>query len=415
MKITRGQLRQIIKEEILQEIPEEIIMPSSGGGSVPTTRNEPGSAEIAKAVSEGDSRDKEIRVDMRAEAIKNFSALYVEEFFTMLGNFIEENPGIKKESDLSADKIKEIKNAAAASALKEYKRRYTNTVLIADYLARVERVTGKPIPPTFSQLVIRYAKDFAYQFIFGFIDNVILILAGAAIDDYIKVIFSADKLKRALSPDDLDFITDGVGNAISDGAGDLGGGAVEKGVDNWSWLANAATDGQLEIATPMQQLMAKTATFTGVVLGCLVAIPVGILVLKGLTAAGVTAAAGMGATTTKVTAGLAIVAAALIATTVYQEFKLLDRGAQDAIGNAFSRVMSAVFKAKRLRGDPVGSREGYTGEEFQQDLSDTEIFESCTRCLASRNGYCETCLNTGCWGKHCLESCRRVVKNIWAE
>tara|TARA_Y100000310_G_scaffold328281_1_gene396175 strand:+ start:4455 stop:5939 length:1485 start_codon:yes stop_codon:yes gene_type:complete len=331
-------------------------------------------ASIESAISSGNDIDSTLMTDMREKAIDDFSFLYVEFLTKERDKFISDNPGIESWEDLSPEKIRSIKESAAHKALAEYKSTRSNTLLISDYIARLERVLGKPIPPTFQQLMIRYAKDFAYQFIFGFIDNAVLILAGAAIDDYIKMIFGADKLKKALTADDLDFITDGVGNTISDGVGDLGGGAVDRNIDNWSWIDNAATDGQLEIATPMEKVMAKTATFTGVILGCVAAIPVGILALKGLTSVGLTAAAGISTPVAWFTGVGAFAIVALTGITMYQEFKLLDKSAQDAVVNALSRIASAVYKHRRLSGDEsLPEIHKYTDDIFTSDLKDPEI------------------------------------------
>ena len=391
MKITESKIRRIILEELSQyrlvEQPSDIsprmdaavhaewekqgvadIM-SPGGDSA--SLQDVNLLAVESAIASGDDIDPTLKAEMRESAIWEFSSLFTKSLQEVMRGFIEENPGIESEEDLSTEKIREIKENAARHALREYRATHSNTQIIADYISRLERIIGKPVPPTLKQLTIRYAKDFAYQFVFGFIDNAILILAGAAIDDYIKMIFGAEKLQKALAPDDLDFITDGVGNTISDGVGDLGGGAVDRSVGSWSWLQDAATDDQLEIATPFQKLMARTATFTGVVLGCLVAIPLGILVLKGVTALGVTTAAGFGLTSTVASAGLTLVAAGLMGATLYQELQLLDKGARDTLDTALSVIMSRVYKERRLRGDFTQEeypRQDYTVEDFALDV-----------------------------------------------
>jgi hypothetical protein len=389
MKIKESNIRKIIIEELSHyRLLEQFDIPRmdpdvhagwerQGVSDVMRPRGDSASLQdinqlaVESAIADGDDIDSTLKAEMRESAIWEFSSLFTESLQQEISRFIEENPGIASEGDLSVEKIREIKENAAYQALQEYKATHSNTQIISDYLARVERIIGKPVPPTLKQLIIRYAKDFAYQFVFGFIDNAILILAGAAIDDYIKMAFGAEKLSKVLSADDLDFITDGVGNTISDGVGDLGGGAVERSVGSWSWLQDAATDDQLEIATPFQKLMAKTATFTGVVLGCLVAIPIGILILKGVTALGVTTAAGFGLTSTIASAGLALVAAGLMGATFYQELQLLDKGARDTLDGALNIIMSRVYKERRLRGDFVQAeypRQDYTAEDFALDV-----------------------------------------------
>jgi hypothetical protein len=356
MKISNSKLRRIIKEELIREVSSE-------------RETEPNS--VSDAIEHGNNMDESLRIDMRQKAINDFARLYAESLLQQKRRLSAENPDIGGFEDLSQDKINEIKELAARSALEEYKRTHTNTELIADYIARIERIIGKPLPPTLKQLVIRYAKDFAYQFVFGFLDNLILILAGAALDDYVKMVFGAKRLQRILSPDDLDFITDGIGNAISDAVGDLGGGAVERNVDNWSWLNDAATDDQVEIATQFQRLMARTATFTGVVLGCVVAIPIGILILKGLTAIGATAAAGFGLAAGVTTAGLGLLAAGIMGKTTYDEFMLLNKAAKETLDSSLGVIMSRVYRKRRIRGDELPPRSEYDLSDFEADVENS--------------------------------------------
>ncbi|MAG27662.1 hypothetical protein CMI47_19195 [Candidatus Pacearchaeota archaeon] len=373
MKITKTQLRRIIRDELINEAQtanSPYFGDDNSGQAVAIDQQGSGVlSSISGAIDKGDHADESIRIEMRRRAINDFSSLYVAAIQEELKVFIVENPGISGFDDLSTRRVNDIKVAAARRALSKYKGAHTNTELISDYTSRVERLIGKPIPPTLKQLMIRYAKDFAYQFVFGFLDNVILILAGAAIDDYIKIAFGAEKLKRVLSPDDLGFITDGIGNAISDGVGDIGGGAVERGVDNWAWLNDAATDEQLEIATPFQKLMAKTATFTGVILGCLAAIPIGILILKGLTTLGVSATAGIGLAGGVLSGGLGLVTAALMTKTTVDEFNMLDSAAKDTMNSALGVVMSRLYKEIKTRGnDSLPPRSEYTLDNFTNDV-----------------------------------------------
>jgi hypothetical protein len=365
MKITRLQLIQLIREEA--KLVNEL-----DGSQLGTQKD---TASISDAIELGNNLEASLIEEMRAQAIQDFSEIYTGQLDETLKNLVKRNPDILSQDDLSEEKIKSIKVEVAKSTVKKYKEKYTNTVLLSGYLSRIERAIGKPIPPTLKQVMLRYAKDFAYQFVFGFIDNVVLILAGAAIDDYIKIAFGAEKLKKVLSADDLDFITDGVGNAISDGVGDLGGGAVDRSVNSWEWMEEAATDNQMKIATPMQKLMATTATFTGVVLGCVVAIPVGIIVLKGLAALSVAATAGMSAASTWASAGLGLAAAGLMTYTAYEEFKMLDEQGQRVYDNALKRVMSAVYKHKRLAGEELPPIEKYGRREFTSDLTDPQTKE----------------------------------------
>ncbi len=375
MKITRRKLIELIREEarLVNELDDSFLRP--GVANPHSSERKKDTQLIEAAIVQGEELEKQLNQEMRTKAISDFSRLYADALQSEMKALVERNPDILSQDDLSKEKIKSIKASTAVRTVSEYKKKYTNTVLLSEHLARIERAVGKPIPPTLKQIILRYAKDFAYQFVFGMIDNLVLILAGAAIDDYIKIAFGAEKLRKALTADDLDFITDGVGNAISDGVGDLGGGAVEKSIESWKWMEDAATDNEMEIATPMQKLMAGSATFVGVVLGCLVAIPMGILILKGLTAAGIAATAGFSAASTWASAGLGIVALGLMGATTYKKFKMLDEQGQSVIDNALKRVMSAVYKHKRLAGETVPPIDKYGKREFTSDLSDPETRE----------------------------------------
>jgi len=365
---TRNDLRRMISKILREERRAILSEYDWGGADLDISRED--TDDVDKSIKEGDALERQLKIEMRQKAIKDFSKIYTENLRLEIRQFVADNPGIDRIEDVQDNVKRSIKVDAAKKSLKQYKKTHSNTELLGEYLARIERHTGKPIPPTFKQLMIRYAKDFAYQFVFGFIDNVILILAGAALDDYIKRIFDRAWLNKVLTPKDLDFIVQGVGNAVSDGAGDLGGGAVERGVSSWEWLEDAATDGQLEIATQLQKKFAKTATLTGVVLGCLVAIPFGLLILKGLTAAGMTAGAGMSLAGGAVAGVAGLVALGFIGATMYTEFKMLDKGAQSAIDNASSRVYSRLQKMHNAgvpKEDRLGLNE-YKKKHFINDL-----------------------------------------------
>lgn len=366
MKITNKQLKHIIEEEIksLQEI-----------GLVDTGGLTNSLRDVKAEAAKGDTIEKQVLVEMRQQAIIDFTKIYIGEIDKQVALVIERNPDIESEEDLSEEFIRSIKEDAAKNAVSSYKKTYTNTALLANYFTLIERQIGKPVPPTLKQLIIRYAKDFAYQFVFGFIDNFILILAGAAIDDYVKQIFGAQKLKKLLTPDDLGFITDGIGNTISDGVGDLGGGSVESGIQGWEWLQEAATDKQVEIAPPVWKVILGTSTFTGVVLGCIVAIPLGILVLKlgkagsaALAARGQGLRPGMGAKLGIVGVVASLVAIGALSYAAKNHMEAISANSKKALDNTLSRVYSRLQKQRNQQGEEIGLGE-YTSDMFVQDLA----------------------------------------------
>ena len=366
MKITNKQLKQIIEEEVSRL--KEVSLTDTGGLTNSLR-------DVKAEASKGDTIEKQVMVEMRQQAINDFTKIYVSEIDKQVKFVITRNPDIESEEDLSTEFIRSIKEDAAKNAVSNYKKTYTNTVLLADYFTRIERQIGKPVPPTLQQLIIRYAKDFAYQFVFGFIDNFILILAGAAIDDYVKQIFGSQRLQKILAPEDLDFITDGIGNTISDGVGDLGGGSVESGIQGWEWLKEAATDKQVEIAPPTWKIILGTSTFTGVVLGCIVAIPLGILVLKLGKAGGAALAArgqgmrpGMGAKLGIVGAIASLVAIGALSYAAKNHMEAISANSKKALDNTLSRVYSRLQKQRNQQGEEIGLGE-YTSDMFVQDLA----------------------------------------------
>ena len=70
-------------------------------------------------------------------------------------------------------------------------------------------------PPTVEALFKRYMYDFTYQFVFGFIDNYVLVVAGAVLDRMLQSKFGETGYSG--------LIGGGIGNLISDVMGDVGG------------------------------------------------------------------------------------------------------------------------------------------------------------------------------------------------
>ena len=167
MKISNSKLRRIIKEELQLEVM---------GMSDPDIRRHPNLASahpiqpgaraqesmelsemkrgITDAIEYGNRIHESVIIDTRQEAINDFAFLYTEALVQQRADIIRANPDIRGWDDLSQDKKAEIKQSAARDALERYKATHTNTELLGDYIARIERIIGKPVPPTIKQLTI---------------------------------------------------------------------------------------------------------------------------------------------------------------------------------------------------------------------------------------------------------------------
>ncbi|MAG24286.1 hypothetical protein CMI47_01790 [Candidatus Pacearchaeota archaeon] len=230
---------------------------------------------VSRAIDVGDASDAEIRTMMREEATPEIIELCASEIADALDEFIAENPGINTTSDLSNSKKVEIKKRATKYAIEEYKRRHSEEELIGDYLNEVYRRLGiDSSPPGLEQLLQRYLYDFIYQFVFGFIDNFVLIIAASVLDKMLESTFGAKGFGSLVSA--------GAGNLISDVMGDVGGVTVEEAIESTSLARKMATDEQLELASPLAQLLMESATTTGVAAGCIVGAVIGLAIVKGV-------------------------------------------------------------------------------------------------------------------------------------
>lgn len=95
-----------------------------------------------------------------------------------------------------------------------------------------------------------FLATFVGTFVFGFIDNFILVIAGDLIDNTIAAKFGFSTMASA-----------GLGNAISDAVGEMFGGAIAAGI----MLLTGKSD---EDAVPTWQII--TVGVVGIIAGCLV-------------------------------------------------------------------------------------------------------------------------------------------------
>lgn len=126
-------------------------------------------------------------------------------------------------------------------------------------LSAGEYAVGEQIPPTFREFLSSFVGKATKSFVFGFIDNFILILAGNAIDTTL-----GDTL--GLSP----MASAGIGNALSDAVGEFGGETIDNTLDRMGVSGNVIPDDQMENAPAWMRLLNQNAGVIGIIIGCLV-------------------------------------------------------------------------------------------------------------------------------------------------
>jgi hypothetical protein len=308
MKITRRQLRQIINEEII------ILESDTTGKQLPKEMTKKDSKVVISAVTKGDAAHEAIKSSMR----QRYGPVLIEsvaiEIAKDLDAFITANPGIDNASDISPEKLTEIKRAASKRALVAFSEKFSDDAVINAYIDDVAKRMGySATPPTVKALFKRYLYDFTYQFVFGFIDNYVLVVAGAVLDKMLQAKFGETGYSG--------LIGGGIGNLISDVMGDVGGVAIEDAISASDWVQGMATDEQIKLAPPYAKLLMKSATTTGVAAGCIVGLGAGLLTVWAVGTAAVATGIPGGALVAGAAEGTvggfqAVAAATITATTI---------------------------------------------------------------------------------------------------
>ena len=336
MKILESRLRSIIKEESHRALREL------------WGKNLPGASEedltIASAIRAGDNNERDIQEAILEKAKSDFIEIFERKMIEKVRDTVKRNPDVSKFEDLSEDVKRTLSQEVMDSTISEYRETYTDTVLIREFVRRLEKKMGiRPIPPTLFEFVSRYAKDFVYQFVFGFIDNFVMVKAGDALDDVLKARYAAKGLKG----NELELTVGAIGNTISDGVGDIGAGYVESMLDDPEGLVTkildeAATDRQIEIAPAFAQAIMKSSTLTGVMAGCIVGWKVGLLAVR--LAAAVPAIGAISLHPVTIVVSL-LVAGALGLQYAALRNQLSEHG-KSAVDNATSRFIAGLLKIR---------------------------------------------------------------------
>lgn len=122
-----------------------------------------------------------------------------------------------------------------------------------------EAAVGKPVPPRVRDWLVRFLQRSSKMVMFGFIDNFIMIVAGDQIDTNIARGMGWSAMAAA-----------GMGNMISDMAGEEGGGVMDKTIEALGLDIEKVSDRDMRAAPGwMKFLDARAGTF-GVAIGCII-------------------------------------------------------------------------------------------------------------------------------------------------
>jgi len=122
-----------------------------------------------------------------------------------------------------------------------------------------EAAVGKPVPPRVRDFLARFLQRSSKMIMFGFIDNFIMIIAGDQIDMHIARGMGWSAMAAA-----------GMGNMISDMAGEEGGGLMDKSIEALGLDIEKVSDRDMRAAPGwMKFLDARAGTF-GVAIGCII-------------------------------------------------------------------------------------------------------------------------------------------------
>jgi len=124
-----------------------------------------------------------------------------------------------------------------------------------------EQTVGKAVPPAIKDWFVRFASKFIGSFIFGFIDNFIMVIAGSFIDKGIAVMLGGAGGAMFAA---------GLGNTISDVVGQLGSEKIESTMNAMGLDVQAVSDEQMKEAPSWMRFLDKNAGVIGIALGCLV-------------------------------------------------------------------------------------------------------------------------------------------------
>jgi len=126
-------------------------------------------------------------------------------------------------------------------------------------LEACEQAVGKAAPPRVKDFLKRFIKKSSKMIMFGFIDNFVMIVAGDYIDQNIAVTFGMSTMAAA-----------GIGNMISDMAGEEAGEALDSAIEKLGLDVEDVSDEEMEAAPRWMRFMDERAGTFGVAIGCII-------------------------------------------------------------------------------------------------------------------------------------------------
>jgi len=138
------------------------------------------------------------------------------------------------------------------------------SVLLAEEFVNASVGEFSMVPkPTFKNLMVTFVAEGVKMFMFGFVDNYLLVLAGNLIENMVRL--------------DIPFLPEGLGNTFSDAVGDIVGGEIETFANKMGF--EVLTEEQRALLSEPAKAFLGSATFIGVVLGCLAGWAAGVATL----------------------------------------------------------------------------------------------------------------------------------------
>ena len=128
-------------------------------------------------------------------------------------------------------------------------------------IGAAEKVVGKVMPPKLKNVLIRVFSNFIGSFIFGFIDNFIMVVAGNYIDASIGA---------ALGGFGGAMLAAGFGNTVSDIAGKLAEKKIESSLKSIGIDIDSVSDEEMQQTSKFWQFLDSSGAVFGIALGCLV-------------------------------------------------------------------------------------------------------------------------------------------------
>jgi tRNA-specific adenosine deaminase 1 len=133
-----------------------------------------------------------------------------------------------------------------------------STIITNAYIESAEEVTNETVAPNLKQVITRLVKKSSKMFVFGFIDNFIMVLVGDLIDASLASTLGLSTMAAA-----------GLGNALSDAVGEAGSDKIDGLLGKIGLDTATISDESMKQANWFWRLLDRYSSILGVLLGCL--------------------------------------------------------------------------------------------------------------------------------------------------